>query len=120
MNKDDILILKPLFPVKPKAAHDIREMVFKQMEEGIVLLPFGYEVVIAPKDTEIKMENDESSSPWIFINNPNYSSFDYSNIKETKIICDECGKTIESWDDTYVRCPFCGKKHTFGAEEKEG
>jgi hypothetical protein len=56
MNKDEILILKPLFPVKEKVAHDVREMVFKQMEEGIVLLPFGYEVVIAPKDTEIKIE----------------------------------------------------------------
>ena len=59
MNKDEILILKPLFPVKPDAAHDIREKVFKQMEEGIVLLPFGYEVIVEPKQIDIEIGTDK-------------------------------------------------------------
>lgn len=59
MNKDEILILKPLFPVKPNVAHDIREMVFKQMEEGIVLLPFGYKVIVEPKQIDIEIGTDK-------------------------------------------------------------
>lgn len=59
MGKDEILILKPLFPVKPDVAHDIREKVFKQMEEGIVLLPFGYEVIVEPKQIDIEIGTDK-------------------------------------------------------------
>lgn len=59
MGKDEILILKPLFPVKPEVAHDIREIIFKQMEEGIVLLPFGYEVIVEPKQIDIEIGTDK-------------------------------------------------------------
>ena len=56
MNKDDILIIKPQFPLKPETADNIRKKLIEQMETGIILLPFGYDVVIAPKDTEIMIE----------------------------------------------------------------
>jgi hypothetical protein len=59
MNKDEVLILKPQFPVKPEDAYNVREMVFKQMEEGIVLLPFGYEVIVKPKQIDIKIGTDK-------------------------------------------------------------
>ena len=57
MNKDEVLIIKPQFPVKPETADNIRKKLIEQMETGIILLPFGYDVVIAPKDVEIKMED---------------------------------------------------------------
>lgn len=120
MNKDDILIVKYPFLMKNDQATKLRDSILKQKENGVIILPDYCEVVIAPKDTEVKIENDEQSTPWFFVDNPNYSSFDYSNNKEMNIRCDKCGKTIESWDDNYTRCPYCGKKHTFGAEEKEG
>lgn len=118
MNKDDILVVKYPFLMKNTQANQLYESILKQRENGVIIIPDYCEVVIAPKDVEIKMENHEQSSPWFFVNNPNYSSY-YSGSKEMNIVCDKCGKTIESWDDGYTRCPYCGKKHTFGAEKKE-
>lgn len=118
MNKDEVLIIKSQFPIKPEKADKVYKKLIEQMETGVILIPYGYEVIIAPKDTEIKveMENKELSSPWAFVDNPNYSPFD-STSKQFNLFCDECGEHIEKWDDFYARCPYCGKKHTFGAVE---
>lgn len=59
MNKDEVLILKPQFPVKPEKANDIRKQLIEQMETGIILLPFGYEVIVEPKQIEVKIGTDK-------------------------------------------------------------
>ena len=55
MNKDEVLILKPQFPVKPEVMCDIHKQIIEQMETGVILLPFGYEVAVKPKQIEIEL-----------------------------------------------------------------
>lgn len=56
MNKDEILIIRPQFPIKADAMIDIHKRLIEQMKTGVVLLPFGYDVVVAPKDVEVKID----------------------------------------------------------------
>lgn len=56
MNKDDILIVKYPFLMKNDQATKLYESILKQKENGVIILPDYCEVVIAPKDTEIKTE----------------------------------------------------------------
>lgn len=54
MNKDDILIVKYPFLMKNDQATKLYESILKQKENGVIILPDYCEVVIAPKDVEIK------------------------------------------------------------------
>lgn len=56
MNKDDILIVKYPFLMKNDQATKLYDSILKQKENGVIILPDYCEVVVAPKDTEIKME----------------------------------------------------------------
>ena len=56
MNKDEILIVKYPFLMKNDQATKLYESILKQRENGVIILPDYCDVVIAPKDTEIKTE----------------------------------------------------------------
>jgi hypothetical protein len=58
MNKDDILIVKYPFLMKNDQATKLYESILKQKENGVIILPDYCEVVIAPKDSEIKTRGD--------------------------------------------------------------
>jgi DNA-directed RNA polymerase subunit RPC12/RpoP len=120
MNKDDILIIMYPFWMKNNQLSSMYENILKQRANGLILLPDYCKVVTAPKDVEIKteMENDDSPSLWLLVDNPNYSPFDHSS-RPVSLKCNVCHRRIDKWDDDYLRCPYCGKKHTFVAEEKK-
>lgn len=59
MNKDEILIIKPDYPVKKTDMPIVYRNMLDQMKNGLVLLPFGYEAVIVPKDVELKLGPDK-------------------------------------------------------------
>lgn len=58
MTKDDILVIKYPFLMKNADASKLYESLLKQKENGIIIVPDYCEVVIAPKDVEIKMEEN--------------------------------------------------------------
>lgn len=58
-NKDDILIVKYPFLMKSDQVNQLYESILKQKETGAIVLPDICEVVIAPKDAEIKIEKHE-------------------------------------------------------------
>jgi rRNA maturation endonuclease Nob1 len=121
MDKDEILIIKYPFMMTQSRISMLSQRLLEQKKTGLILLPDYCEVVVAPKDVEIKteMENDDSSSLWLLVDNPNYSPFDHSS-RPVSLMCDGCRRRIDKWADDYLRCPYCGKKHTFeGAEEKK-
>ena len=77
MNKDEILIIRPQYPVKAETMNDIHKKLIEQAKTGVVLVPFGYEVVIAPKDVEVKMET--KSSNWTCMKQDEQDKHEYTN-----------------------------------------
>lgn len=59
MNKDEILIVKYPFMMSSRQTNQLYESILKQKETGVIVLPDCCEVVIAPKDVEIKTEPHE-------------------------------------------------------------
>ena len=60
MNKDDILIIvKYPYSIKSDKVNQLHDNILKQKETGVIVIPDCCEVVIAPKDVEIKMEKHE-------------------------------------------------------------
>jgi hypothetical protein len=59
MNKDDILIIKYPFMMTQSRINMLRDGILKQKETGVIVLPDYCEVVIAPKDVEIKVEMED-------------------------------------------------------------
>ena len=59
MTKDEILIIKPQIPAKKDDLIVVYRNIKEQLELGnVVVLPFGYDILTAPKDVEIKLGND--------------------------------------------------------------
>ena len=59
MTKDEILIIKPQIPIRKIDLMCVYEDIKKQLSLGnVVVLPFGYDILTAPKDVEIKLGND--------------------------------------------------------------
>lgn len=68
MSKDEVLIIKQQFPVKPENADKVYKKLIEQMETGVILLPYGYEVVVAPKEIDVKLvssKKDEELDEYI-------------------------------------------------------
>ena len=119
MNKNDILVLRPLYKMKEFEVLATRLDIRKQLNRSnVITIPFGWSVEVAPKDIEIKIAEkpENESTPWDFINNDNYSPFD-SQGKERMIFCTNCGINIEHYDAQYQYCPYCGKRHYFNKQE---
>lgn len=60
MNKDDILIVRCNRVLTTADSKKFYNDLVNMKEKGVVLLPGFCDVVVAPKDIEIKVENDES------------------------------------------------------------
>ena len=58
MNKDDILIVKYPFLMKNDQCEILYDSILKMKENGVIIIPDYCEVVVAPKDTEIKTRGD--------------------------------------------------------------
>lgn len=121
MNKDDILVLRPLYKMKESEVLSARLDIRKQLSHGnVITIPFGWSVEVAPKDIEVKIAEkpEEESTPWEFIDNHNYSPFD-SQGKERLIFCTNCGCNVEHYNTRYPYqyCPYCGKRHYFERDE---
>ena len=56
LNKDDILIVKYPYSMKSDKVNQLHDNILKQKETGVIVLPDCCEVVIAPKDVEIKTD----------------------------------------------------------------
>ena len=56
MNKDDILIVKYPFLMSNSQTTHLYESILKQKETGVIILPDCCEVIVVPKDIEIKTE----------------------------------------------------------------
>lgn len=56
MNKDDILIVKYPFWMKNDQCERLYDSILKMKENSIIIIPDYCEVIIAPKDSEIKTE----------------------------------------------------------------
>ena len=55
MDKGEVLVIKPQISMGARDINYTRELIKKQKEEGVVMLPFGYEVIIKPSDVEIEL-----------------------------------------------------------------
>lgn len=60
MNKDDILIVKYPFRMTPNRVDILHKSILEQKETGVIILPDYCEVVVIPKDVEIKVEMEET------------------------------------------------------------
>ena len=117
MKSDEILIIQYPYKMHSERVNFLREQILRQKETGVILLQDFCTVITKPKDVDVRveLEKEDKSTPWSFVNNPSYSSLDPES-KESFLFCDECGITINHWDDLYKHCPYCGKKHTFGED----
>ena len=56
----DVLVIRPLVPFsKGEDMVKVREMALRQMKEGIIMLPFGYEVVKVSEDVDVRVTPDK-------------------------------------------------------------
>ena len=52
----DILVIKCNVNINPKDLEKVRKNILKQREEGVVSIPLGFDVVMAPENVAIKFE----------------------------------------------------------------
>jgi hypothetical protein len=56
----EILVIKTNnFKLSPQDMHNLRQQIIKQKEEKIVVLPYFCEVIIAPEDVDIRIEEGD-------------------------------------------------------------
>lgn len=120
MNKDEILVLRPLYQMKDYdcRAIAVRLDISEQLKHSkVITIPFGWKVVTKPADTKIKFAEkpEDISTPWEFVDNELYSPFDGS--KEKNLICSECRRKITRWNEDMIYCHYCGKRHYFDKEK---
>lgn len=57
---EDVLIIRPWLNFhKGEDLVTVREIVLRQMKEGVIMLPFGYEVVKTSKDSDVHISPDK-------------------------------------------------------------
>lgn len=59
MTKEEILIIKVPFMLSHSKEKAWREKFEKEKESGVILLPPGFEVIVAPKDVIFGLESEE-------------------------------------------------------------
>jgi hypothetical protein len=62
MDKSEVLVITPQVPMGARDINYARELILKQKEEGVVMLPFGYKVLIKPHDVEIELGPDKDEN----------------------------------------------------------
>ena len=55
---NDILVIKCITPIKPDKLKELRDQILKEKEEGIIILPQIFDVVVVPDNIKIVMEED--------------------------------------------------------------
>ena len=53
-----LVIIKADFLMKPKEYDETYKAFCKEKEQGVILLPYGFEATYVPDDVEIKMEEN--------------------------------------------------------------
>ena len=56
---DKVLVVKLNSYKTPEQLYDIHKGLRGQIAAGVVILPFNCEVLVAPKDIEVKVESEE-------------------------------------------------------------
>ena len=56
----DILIIKSTALYSQEKLKQVRDSIIDQKDNGVILLPYGFEVIVAPDDVEIIMEEKEN------------------------------------------------------------
>ena len=59
MTSDDILVLRAKCPIPAEKLKECAKEVLAMKERGVVIVPSFFDVVIVPKDVEIKVEEFE-------------------------------------------------------------
>lgn len=54
---DDVLVVKINFVHDKKLFKQIYEDILKQMDHGLVILPYGYDAFVVRRDCDLKVEN---------------------------------------------------------------
>lgn len=55
----DILVIRCNTYVSPKILRDFRDVILKQKESGVIVLPAMFDAIVVPDDAEIRVENKE-------------------------------------------------------------
>lgn len=56
---DKVLVIRVNSVISSERLYNIKKSIMTQVKEGVVVLPFGCEVIVVPKDIEIKVESAE-------------------------------------------------------------
>lgn len=56
---ETLIIKVNSFHLSPEDMHNLRQQIIKQKEEGVVVLPYFCEAIIAPEDVDIRVEEEE-------------------------------------------------------------
>ena len=56
----DILIIKSTALYSQEKLKQVRDSMIDQKDNGVVLLPYGFEVIVAPDNVEIVVEGKEN------------------------------------------------------------
>ena len=51
---NDILVIRAPYPMTQEVMQRWYDLILKQMESGLVLLPAGFSVALCPKDVEVE------------------------------------------------------------------
>lgn len=54
----DILVIKSTALFSPEKLKQLRDSIIAQKDSGVILLPYGFEVIVAPDDVEIIFGGD--------------------------------------------------------------
>lgn len=57
--EDQLIIIRPTCLLSYEHMRVLRNTILKQRETGVIILPYAVEVILAPKDVEIKVEEKE-------------------------------------------------------------
>ena len=56
---DDVLVIKSNCLLRPEELSSIRTSLMCQKDEGVIVIPYGFDVIIVPDDIEINILNKE-------------------------------------------------------------
>lgn len=54
----DILIIKPTALIGPEKLKQVSDSIIAQKDNGVIFLPYGFEIIVAPDDVEIIFGGD--------------------------------------------------------------
>lgn len=67
----DILVIKSNYKINNKDFESLREAFINMKAEGVVVIPLGFDVIVAPEDVEIKLETNKICDGCIYYKKDN-------------------------------------------------